>query len=384
MKAAKAATPKLAMPKAAKVTTARVAKPRAVKSAAVAVEPVVVVVLAPPVASTVPVAAATKAKSAPRVRKPRASRARKASLAVAAVPIASDTLTAPVGDTVGESADELTQALTDALTVPADADALAAADATALTALDALDALDTLDADDVPLAARDTLATGGATAVSASPARPLRRLQPAARPLPARAPTSRPSLPEEPSVLLDLAEPPETYGLDAVGLLARDPGTLFAYWEITNATRATAPGELVLRLRAHAAGHTQELTIDHPLGWNHGRRYLPAPASGAQVTAVLGVRGPGGAFTAVAWAPTVRVPPAAPDAEVAAHWVEVPRAESRGLHPEPPAPREPQGPQDSQHAAPPLAPSAAWPGAAPGATSGTAAAGSSPSRAPHA
>lgn len=157
-----------------------------------------------------------------------------------------------------------------------------------------------------------------------------------------------PAPPGEPIGMLDLEEPPETYGVDEIAVFPRDPGWLFLYWEITGngwqRARAALGGDgaLVARLyaeRPHPEHAPDLVWRDEPLGWDHGRRYLPAPAAGVFVWAELGVRAADGRFAAIARAPRVRVPPAEPSRETWVEWMEVPPAGSRGARLERPEPR---------------------------------------------
>ena len=164
---------------------------------------------------------------------------------------------------------------------------------------------------------------------------------PSVRP-PAAAP---PTPPQEPFGMLDLEEPPERYGIDEVMVLARDPHTLFAYWEVTEegkgAARASLGGDgrLVLRVYAvtvRAEGGLLTETIDHELDWDHGRRYFGAPRPGAHVSAAVGLRAADGRFAPIAQAPRIRVPYAEPGPAGPVEWMDVKPARSRGEELEPP------------------------------------------------
>ena len=148
-------------------------------------------------------------------------------------------------------------------------------------------------------------------------------------------------VPDEPWGLLDLVEPPETYGVDELALLARDPWTLFCWWEATSASIAAArtqlggEGFLVLRLYVvQPSGPAQVLDID--LGHDWGRRYLGAPRSGTEIMAALGVRAPDGRFAVLARAPRCAVPPGEPS-EGPVEWMEVAPPRTAGARREAPA-----------------------------------------------
>lgn len=149
-------------------------------------------------------------------------------------------------------------------------------------------------------------------------------------------PAAERSVPDEPWGLLDLEEPPETYGIDEMALLARDPWTLFCWWEATSSSVAIAraqvggQGALVLRLLVSSPDAPPQ-TLDVDLGWHHGRRYLGAPRSGATVISAIGVRASDGRFAVIARAPRCTVPPGAPT-EGPVEWMEVAPARSRGAH----------------------------------------------------
>jgi hypothetical protein len=150
---------------------------------------------------------------------------------------------------------------------------------------------------------------------------------------------SAPPTPREPFGMLDLEEPPEIYGIDEVTVLARDPFTLFLYWEVTADGRAGAraalggaDGALIVRVVSvsdDGAG-PETHTVDVQLGWDHGRRYLGAPRPGAHVTCAVGLLHADGRFAPIAHAPRIRVPWADPGPEGPVEWMEVEPSRSRG------------------------------------------------------
>jgi hypothetical protein len=151
-----------------------------------------------------------------------------------------------------------------------------------------------------------------------------------------------PQPPREPLGMLDLEEPPETYGVDEVSVLPRDPFTLFAYWEVTPDGAAAArrslgsDGQLVLRLIFAPTGQTAGTTEsqDFPLDWEHGRRYYVAGRPGAYVSAAVGLLA-AGRFVPIAHAPRVRIPFAEPGPEGPVEWMEVDPTRTRGVQREP-------------------------------------------------
>src|SRR5262249_3932446 len=79
----------------------------------------------------------------------------------------------------------------------------------------------------------------------------------------------------EPWGMLDVLEPPATYGVDELAVLARDPWTLFTWWEATPAGMAAARAEiggggaLVLRLHVAAVGmapRSYDVLLESPHG----------------------------------------------------------------------------------------------------------------------
>src|SRR5262249_7816255 len=119
----------------------------------------------------------------------------------------------------------------------------------------------------------------------------------------------------EPWGLLDVVDPAETYGVDELAVLARDPWTLFAWWEATPSGLAAAraelgePGALVLRLHVAAVGAPPR-SYDVLLEAEHRRR--GAPPRGAPAAPPWGGGGGGGPFAPPAGAPRVLGPPPAP------------------------------------------------------------------------
>jgi hypothetical protein len=163
-----------------------------------------------------------------------------------------------------------------------------------------------------------------------------------------RAPTTPPSssAPSEPLFMLDLEEPPESYGIDEVEVLYKDPWWLFVYWEVTegglNAARAqlgqsAANARLVLRLFTTVAisDGVERHIHDVDLSWNHGRRYLQAPRQGAHLRVAVGLLSPEGYFAPVAHSSLLRIPYAEPAPPSTVEWMEVVPARLRGREREP-------------------------------------------------
>jgi len=151
----------------------------------------------------------------------------------------------------------------------------------------------------------------------------------------------------EPIGMLDLEEPPDTYGLDECELLFKDPHYVFVYWEVTERGLGAArrdlgdegsESRLVVRLFAqHDRGDrgTERESRDHFVDWNNGRRYFPSPRPGARVRAAIGLVTPSGLFAPIAHSSQIHVPPAEPATTVASEWLEVAPARTRGMSAEP-------------------------------------------------
>jgi hypothetical protein len=165
------------------------------------------------------------------------------------------------------------------------------------------------------------------------------RAAPAAAP--PRAPA--PSGPAEPIGMLDYEELPETYGVDDVMVIAKDPHTLFVYWEITPHGRAGArsrlgdeghSSRLVLRVytvdAGASGGSASQEQRDEDLDWDHGRRYLATQRSGVRVSVAVGLRAPSGGFAPIAHSRAVLVPPAEPGPDGPVEWMEVVPNRRRG------------------------------------------------------
>jgi hypothetical protein len=180
-------------------------------------------------------------------------------------------------------------------------------------------------------------------AYQTSPFVPARELEPPPEPEPrAEAPAAEAAPPSaEPWGLLDYEEPAAVYGVDEVMVLARDPWTLFAWWEATaagiTAARSSigADGKLTLRMHVAAVGVPPQV-FDVLLDGDHGRRYLGAPRAGAYVLSALGLRSDSGRFAVIARAPRILVPYNQP-LDGVVEWMEVAPARTGGARLEAPA-----------------------------------------------
>jgi hypothetical protein len=119
-------------------------------------------------------------------------------------------------------------------------------------------------------------------------------------------------------------ELPATYGRDRAVLLARDPWCIFAYWELTPATRAEAARNagddtrLVLRIHDLTGGRVApdgEPWLDVELGTNAGSEYVNVARPGVVLSAELGLRTGDGRFIPLVRSNALQVPPsqASPD-----------------------------------------------------------------------
>ena len=148
----------------------------------------------------------------------------------------------------------------------------------------------------------------------------------------------------EPLTMLDFEELPETYGVDECEVVARDPATVFAYWEVTDTGldgaraqlgQSASTARLVLRLftTVPVNGHVEREIKDVDLPWNHGRKYLQAPRSGAHLRIAVGLLSTEGYFAPIAHSSLVRVPPTGPQPGNV-EWMEVvPARRGRGREP---------------------------------------------------
>ena len=124
---------------------------------------------------------------------------------------------------------------------------------------------------------------------------------------------------------------PRAYGRDRVVLLPRDPWWIFAYWEITPATRDEAlrafgveatGAQMILRVHdLTASADTAEgdvPSIDVEVPSATGGRYVDVGRPGITSYAELGLRTPAGRFVPLVRSNTLHVPPsqASPDATV--------------------------------------------------------------------
>lgn len=161
---------------------------------------------------------------------------------------------------------------------------------------------------------------------------------------------SRPAEPRVRAASLEGDELPETYGVDEVELIAKDPAWYFVYWEITEAGLAAAREQLgstsgsekqVLRIfltASHIAAGGRESVQreirDVPLTQRHGKKYLEVPrhlqggpgatgTGGTLIRAAIGLLTPEGYFAPLANSSLLRMPPHVPASEPASEWLHV-------------------------------------------------------------
>jgi hypothetical protein len=143
-------------------------------------------------------------------------------------------------------------------------------------------------------------------------------------------------------------ELPETYGVDEVEILCKDPWWYFAYWEVTETGLAAAREQLGpsakearLILRVFATGGSSSAAggarsrdgrdiRDVPVQTHHGRRYLEAPRPNSLLRVAIGLLSPEGFFAPIAHSSLLRVPPQQPSAETNVEWLHVLPAKGDG------------------------------------------------------
>jgi hypothetical protein len=128
-------------------------------------------------------------------------------------------------------------------------------------------------------------------------------------------------------------ELPRACGEDRLVLLARDPWCVFAYWEVTDATRARARGQLgveaagarpVLRLYdvtfiTFTGGNAWQ-AVDVDIAPDTGSRYLDVSRPAASYLAEIGLRTPAGRFLPLARSNTATTPRATPSPDHRVRW----------------------------------------------------------------
>lgn len=176
---------------------------------------------------------------------------------------------------------------------------------------------------------------------------------------------------------------PETYGVDEVGVLCKDPWWYFVYWEVTEAGLEAACSQLgvsaeqarlVLRVlisagerRGRDPRDIRDIPVD--MAVRHGRRYLEAPRPNAVFRVAIGLLSPEGLFAPIAHSPTVRMPPQQASSETSIEWLHVLPGRGDGQHRE----RIQRGERGSGHKERALSWRGAWeaPGASPEPRDGT-------------
>jgi hypothetical protein len=123
---------------------------------------------------------------------------------------------------------------------------------------------------------------------------------------------------------------PESYGINRVRLLVKDPQWLFAYWDIDPKMLAGWRRELGertmalsrLTLRLYDPGHGEDMLILVPAGARSW--YVRAEVAPRAYAAELGLTLPSGEFRRVAMSNTVETPRIGPSPEVASRKVPYP------------------------------------------------------------
>lgn len=138
---------------------------------------------------------------------------------------------------------------------------------------------------------------------------------------------------------------PETYGVDEVGVLCKDPAWYFVYWEVTpaglDAARAQLglgqslgsgtvedPARLVLRVlpaagerRGRDGRDIRDIPVD--ISQRHGRRYLEAPRQNSVFRVAIGLLSAEGLFAPIAHSQAVRMPPHQASGDTSIEWLHV-------------------------------------------------------------
>ena len=138
---------------------------------------------------------------------------------------------------------------------------------------------------------------------------------------------------------------PETYGVDEVGVLCKDPAWYFVYWEVTpaglDAARAQLglgqslgsgavedPARLVLRVlpaagerRGRDGRDIRDIPVD--ISQRHGRRYLEAPRQHSVFRVAIGLLSAEGLFAPIAHSQAVRMPPHQASGDTSIEWLHV-------------------------------------------------------------
>lgn len=130
---------------------------------------------------------------------------------------------------------------------------------------------------------------------------------------------------------------PETYGVDEVGVLCKDPSWYFVYWEVTEGGLEAAHSQLgvsedqarlVLRVlpaagerRGRDGRDIRDIPVD--LQARHGRRYLEASRQNPVFRVAIGLLSSDGLFAPIAHSPTVRMPPHQASGETSIEWLHV-------------------------------------------------------------
>jgi hypothetical protein len=131
---------------------------------------------------------------------------------------------------------------------------------------------------------------------------------------------------------------PHIYGRDTLVLLPRDPWWVFAYWEVTPATREQALRRLGNEadgardvLRVHDVtfltftGDNAWFSFDLELVPSADHWYLNVPRPGASYLAEVGLRTRSGGFLSLVRSSAVTTARAAPSPDTALRWVELRR-----------------------------------------------------------
>ncbi len=163
---------------------------------------------------------------------------------------------------------------------------------------------------------------------------PARRIDSAATP--SRAAGARrpvvPAIPVSPPMALaaDAGALPAAYGTDHAVLVARNPGSLFVYWEVSPLRRVSAlralgdaaeHGREVLRVLALGDDGSPRVLFDVDLPPDSARWYVDVPAADAAYRVAVGLRTADGRFVPLVESNPARTPPARPSENRRVEWV---------------------------------------------------------------
>jgi len=167
---------------------------------------------------------------------------------------------------------------------------------------------------------------------------------------------------------------PAAYGSAALLLAAREPRSLYAHWDLSDAQQAhyqslAAAGHLVVRIQQEAPDAQASFDV-HVLATAR-YRFIEVPTAGARYAATLGYYAPGDRWVAIASAAPVTTPPEGVSEDRAVQFATLPPITEASPSLAPMVPPAPPVPSSASVPTPPPAPeSVAAPAPPSGATAG--------------